>query len=384
MKKKKILFVIPGFTLGGTIISLISLLGKIDYNKYEVDLYSRSFLGYDKVCDKLLNCNILEENVLLSSTVRTKGVLIKLFSLLLQLAIRCSRKFGYDLYSLCAKIGCKQINTCEYDAVIAYQESMVDELSNWSARRKIIWIHSDYIRNAKINPRVLSQNIKFNSFDDIVCVSKSAQDSFCSVFPELRNKTSVVYNIIDKDYISKKANEDIKLNSSFDQSKYAIISCGRIDPVKQFHLIPSIADVVKKNCNIPFKWYIIGGDRNFETYKDLIIQEIDKYNLSDIVLFLGEQSNVYPYISKSNLLVSLSESETFALVIHEALALGIPVIMNDIPVAYELLKNNEAECICNLSEVADKIVKTICVKPVVESYRNLNDIAINSFNRLFL
>ena len=99
--------------------------------------------------------------------------------------------------------------------------------------------------------------------------------------------------IIDKDYIFGKAKENIELNPLFDQSKYVIISCGRIDPVKQFHLIPSIANLVMNKTNIPFKWYIIGGDRNFESYKDLIIQEINKYNLSDVVQLLGEQSKTH-------------------------------------------------------------------------------------------
>jgi glycosyltransferase involved in cell wall biosynthesis len=36
--------------------------------------------------------------------------------------------------------------------------------------------------------------------------------------------------------------------------------------------------------------------------------------------------NPYPYIKNSNLLVSLSISETFSYVIHEAKILGVPVI----------------------------------------------------------
>lgn len=384
MHKKKLLFVIPGFTLGGTISSLLALLNNLDYNKYDVDIYSRSFLGYNKSFEGLSHCRILNESIWLSATVRSRGRVIKLISQFLQLLVLVCRKLGINIIPLYSKIGCKEIETEKYDTIIAYQESMAEILSFWTAKRKIIWIHSDYVRNKEIEPKVISMTRHFGRFDNIVCVSKSAQNSFCNVFPELREKTSVVYNIIDKDVILKKASEKITLNRCFDLTQYAIISCGRIDPVKQFHLIPMIANELKsKNC-IPFKWYILGGDRGFDTYKESIQKNIEHYNLSDIVLFLGEQSNVYPYIYNSDILVSLSESETFALVIHEALTLGKPVIMNDIPVAHELLIENEYECICNVSEISDNIIRYMRERPVVKDYADLNEIAINSFNRLLL
>ena len=367
--KKKILFVIPSFSVGGTISSLVALLPVIK-DKYDVSIYSRSALGGNRILFK--DYQILKENVWLSNTVRSQGRIIYVISLFVQFILRCCRQIGVNVLPYYARLGCKKIGIGSYDLIVSYQESLAYFVQFFPGK-KACWIHSDIRRSNYGN--------SFDAFDFIVCVSQFAKISFLTKFPSLEYKTMVVYNFVNEEAVLKQSAVDYELDSRFDTSRFTIISVGRFDPVKQFDIIPSIAYVLKQKIGDNFSWYIIGANRTFSKERQNIQAKIDELNLSSNVIILEEKSTVYPYIKKADTLVVTSESETFSLVSFEAWTLGTPLVINDIPIAHEILKGHTGY-ISNISDMPETILKIYYEPFRVQSFERLSLLTLSNFESI--
>lgn len=352
---KNILIVIPSFEIGGTIVSVNSLLKNIDRDKVNVDVFARHHIG--PFYNKLPNSSLLDENMWLSSAIYRRGNLYKTAFLFLKIIRNLFKLIGVNLYPIYSYIGGKQIGSDKYDAVISYQEDLNRVVAFYPAKKRIAWIHCDYKRYLSIIGKNNEEKI-YERFDFVACVSNFVKRTFDSCYPQYAGRSVCIYNIIDKDYIVKRSKENIELDHRFKTDCFTIVSIGRLDSVKQFSIIPSIANELSKKYGESFVWYIIGGpDSSDERRK--IESNILNYGVDSFVKCLGEKANVYPYIKDSNLLVHTSKSESFSLVVNEAMALGIPVIMNDIEVAPEVINNGIDGIIVDLASMADTIHKVI-------------------------
>lgn len=375
---KRILFIIPSFTIGGTISSLSALLASIDPSRVAIDVYSRSHLGPCRA--QLTNCRILKENLFLSSVVRSRGLVMKLLSYGVQLIIHICAALGINMAKLTYYIGGKIIGSDQYDAIIAYQESIASFVSYMPAKKRIAWIHCDYERVVKENP-IAKTNSRFHLFDKIVCVSKSARATFVSVFPSLAVRTVYVYNIVDDNKIRKIASQSKPVNSDYLTDRKTIVSVGRYDDVKQFDLIPSIAARIKELTAIPFRWYIIGAATCGENEKK-VSERIKEYHVEDEVIIYPAQKEVYPYIAAADILVNTSRSETFSMVIFEARALNAIPVMNNIQVAKEVIEDGKDGFICSLNDIPNVIVKLFESSIEIKKGTWDNQVSINSFYNL--
>lgn len=365
----KILFVIPSFTIGGTVISLQSLLFQIK-ESYDISIYSRSSLGGKKSLFR--DYRVLKENIWLSTTVRSRGLMTYLLSAVLQATIKLLKKLKIDLTPYCVRRGCKKIKSYQYDLVVSYQESLASFVGYFPGK-KACWIHSDIRR--------LDYGDSFASFDHIICVSEFAKQCFLSKYPLLTDRTKVIYNRIDDKYIMSKANQGDVLDVLFDCSKFTIVSVGRLDNVKQFDKIPAIAKRLKSEIGSTFKWYIIGYSRQFLTNRERLQTEINQNDLSAEVILLKEKNNVYPYIAKSDVLVITSKSETFSLVAFEARVLGTPIIINDIPIAQEIL-TDDSGIISDLDNMHEAILRIYKEPFRVKSYISPSLSALSNFDTI--
>ena len=327
---KRVLIVVSSFSIGGTISSLYTLLSKIDPQKVQVDVFPKSNSG--SFAGKLPNCTILPENLWLSHRIYKRNIFVRKMNFLLLCFRKLFEMIGIDLYRVYNHIGGMQLNTDKYDAVIGFNESLSRYISALPARKRINWIHCDYRRYAKGK----DETCYYDKIDTVVCVSEFAKGVFCDYYPKHANKTVAIHNIINAEDLLHKASMPID-DERFSDDCFTIVSCGRLDPVKQFHLIPSIADRVRTKINKPFRWYIIGGG-NDEVAKQ-IEREIERYNVSDCVKLLGMKMNPYVYMAKADLYVCASWSESYPMVVNEAKALGVPVVCNTFPSAKESVRN---------------------------------------------
>ena len=334
MGKKKILIVVPSFTIGGTIVSLNSLLSVLDTSKYKIDVFALNRSG--EYLHRLPNCTILPENVWLSHHTYTLGRVGNTINGILRIIRVICRKFGFTIVPLLSRLADKQLNFSKYDTVVNYDESVSYITCHYPAARRVAWVHCDYRRHLSIVKR---DELKiYEAYDKVVCVSEYAKRVFVECIPTMASRTLAIHNIINVADIKHKASERVD-DERFITEDFTIISAGRLDPIKQFHLIPQIAADLKIYTNKKYVWYIIGGERGFDTYLTDIKRNIERLDVSEQVVLLGEKKNLYPYMSQADLYVSTSLSESFPLVINEAKALGIPVLTNNFGSAGESVKN---------------------------------------------
>lgn len=345
MEKKRILIVVGAFNVGGTIVSLNSLLSKLDPQRVVVDVFARQKQG--DFLNKLPNCHILEENLWMSHSIYFKSAIVRNLNLLLLCIRKAFEAVGIDLSKVYNYIGGKQVGTDKYDAVIAYDETLPRYVSYMPAKKRISWIHCDYRRHAMFK----DESKYYDKMDTVVCVAESMRKVFVDIFPQYASKTVAIHNIINVEDIIEKSKETID-DERFTNDTFTLLSCGRLDPVKQFTLIPSIASKIKQLTDTPFRWYIIGDGED----KQAIESATKTAHLEDVVILLGKKSNVYAYMAKADAYVCTSSSEAHPLVVNEARALQKPIICNEFPSAYESVADGRDGYIVPISQMPETIV----------------------------
>ena len=381
--KKKILFVIPEFAHGGTNKTLENYLSLIDSTKYDISIFCLNHIAWGQSCYyyNLFSPYLIRLNFL-CYLVRRNRITRKILNFLFKKNfLDFSQYKKYEIATIQRKY--------TFDIVIAFQEESTTEyVSHFNSVKKIAWLHSFW---AKINRKAtLSESRKFyESYDAIVCVSKSLEHYFQECHPPLSSKTRCIYNPINSRFIRKLSEKPI-LDDYFQPNSFSIISVGHLNRIKNFHLIPIIAKEVKEQKTIiPFKWYIIGGEHH-PGYKKEIIDLIKELHLEETVILLGEKDNPYPYIKASNLLVCTSESESFSYVIAEAKILHTPVLSNNFAVASDVV-SSECGWICPIDCMSHKLVQLIndtdCiysnVLKTINNYEYDNRIILKNLDGLF-
>lgn len=374
--KKKILFVIPEYSHGGTNKSLESLLSAIDEKHYEISIFSLYEDGgvfYKNIFNpyiiaKSLLYVLAHDNVI---TRKVMGVAMKLFK-----NLSFNWLYRYEANRLQRKY--------KFDTVIAFQEGSATQfvsLISYPVNR-IAWVHCDYgNRFAAIEKK--SELSLYCLYNHIVSVSYSAVHSFNSIYPELKDRTKCIYNLIDCSYILRQSAQDInfeKLDNYFN-----LISVGRFVAVKQFDLIPKIVQKLKLLTKKSFCWYIVGDGKE----RNMVESVISSMGLDKNIKILGAKDNPYPYFKQSDLYVCTSLSESFSYTIAESKTLHVPVLTNDFPVANEVVSPNEG-WICNVKDMAfilkDIIEDKNCiysnVKKTIDNFKYDNNAIVDTFCKL--
>ena len=374
--KKKILFVIPEYSHGGTNKSLESLLSAIDEKRYEISIfclyedggvfYKNIFKPY--IIAKSLLYVLAHDNVI---TRKVMGVAMKLFK-----DLSFNWLYRYEANRLQHKY--------KFDTVIAFQEGSATQfvsLINYPVNR-IAWVHCDYAnRFTAIEKK--SELSLYCLYNHIVSVSYSAVHSFNSIYPELNDRTKCIYNLIDCSYILRQSSQDVNFEKQ--GNCFNLISVGRFVAVKQFDLIPQIVQRLKLLTKKSFCWYIVGDGNE----RNMVESVISSMGLDKNIKILGAKDNPYPYFKQSDLYVCTSLSESFSYTIDESKILHVSVLINDFPVANEVVSPNEG-WICNVKDMAfilkDIIEDKNCiysnVKKTIDNFKYDNNAIVDTFCKL--
>lgn len=368
---KKILFITPSKSIGGTNSSLSSLINSIQ-DKYDIKVLLMSDNGngtYDFIKNSFTN-NLL--NAYQSDFSKLNGK-IKFLALFIKCFKRFGSLFSKDISKLIYQAAARQVQKkYDFDIVVGFSEGFAMKLaSEFTAKKKITWIHCDYDRAVSID---IDELHYYNKFHNIVCVSKYTLNRFIERYPTLKPKSSYVYNLIDFERIKKLLQEPCS-DSRFKDDLFTIVSVGRMDPVKQFSLIPKIAKSLA-DLGVCFRWYIIGGPINEEYIK--IQSEIQKYGLKDYVIQLGNKINPYPFMKAANLYVCTSLSEACPMVFIEAKLCGLPIVSSNFGSAYEFVDDASDLIIVSLDQVAAEIYTLIISQP--QPSAQSSDILNSRFN----
>lgn len=354
MVKKKILFIIPSLVGGGAERTLINLLSKIDYNLFDIELFS--------VLAKGPYLTEVPANVKLTTLYKNE--------LWLKIITKLHQKFHFNFFFK-RKIQ-KKMNG-NYDVGISFLDGVYTEFLhlNKNINKKYAWIHcsyKSYINFSKFyKDEVYCQRIKkyrYDLLDGLIFVSQDALEEFELTFGKYKNM-QVLYNIINVDSVIQKSMEQINLEEYNDLFNFVAI--GSLIPVKGFDRLIRSSSILKQKGK-KFKVHILGNGYQENELKKLI----KELGLEEVVFFKGFQKNPYPHLKAANSFIMSSNSEALPTVLCEAMILSKPTIVTNCSGCREIVNMGEFGLMAeqNDEDLANKMAIFIDDKNICDFFTN--------------
>ncbi|MBQ5803830.1 MAG: glycosyltransferase, partial [Bacteroidales bacterium] len=165
--------------------------------------------------------------------------------------------------------------------------------------------------------------------DYIGSISEEVGNRFCEVFPSLKGKLVQIENILNADFIRRRAEKEA-VSLCEDASVVKLLTIGRFSPAKKMEEIPFLCKRIREK-GLDVKWYIIGyGSKEIE---EVVRENAEKEGVAEHVVILGKKENPYPYIQACDLYVQPSRYEGKSITVREAQILCKPVIITHYPTA---------------------------------------------------
>lgn len=316
MRKKRFLFFNDSMTLGGTEVLLVDLLNHLVAKDCNVTLLLPSPSSQNILINKL-SPNI-EIRYLYDETISHR-----------------SRKIEENLMIFFPKFfsKLKGVRASNYDEVVCFKECFYARIFSVMNIPKMLWVHNILYRRTyevrsfkerlavwlnKLQLKVSQKS--YDNYDKVICVSDACKQAYHNVLhngDSPRQDIRVLYNAVDLTKIIEKSKEPIE---DLPQSEMKFILITRVSPEKRTdRLINASARLRDEGYN--FHVYIIGEGLEAVESEYVRVKKLD-----NVISFLGQKENPYPYILQSNWLLCVSERESFSLALLEAMTLKTPVI----------------------------------------------------------
>lgn len=166
----------------------------------------------------------------------------------------------------------------------------------------------------------------------------------------IANKTKLSWNSVDINKFSSKANDSFKKENKL-EDKPIVLFVGNLIKRKN---VESLLEA-KKVSQSDYYLVIVGDGPLFKK----LSKKVEEENIHDVI-FTGSRNDVENIIPSCDVLVLPSYSESFGLVLIEALACGKPVIGSDVGGITEII-NNDVGLLVNPNKVSSiaKAIDTI-------------------------
>lgn len=212
----------------------------------------------------------------------------------------------------------------------------------------------------------LTEAIRFGieQSDYVTAVSKAlAQQTYELIQPKKEIET--VYNFIDERIYRKTDSQHLKAEYGISDEEKILIHVSNFRQVKR---VPDVVKVFAKvKESVPAKLLLVGDGPEMT----IICKLVQDLNLKEHVLLLGKQDNLEELYSISDLMLLLSQKESFGLVALEAMACGVPCIGTNIGGIPEVIIDGENGFICELGDIetiAEKALSLLMNEKMHDQY----------------
>ncbi len=346
---KSMLIVSHAMEIGGAERSLIGLLNSIDYSEYKVDLFLLRHTGeFMSMIPEKVNLLPLKKQYSFLATpivsvIKQGGFLVALGRIIGKFKAQsfikksiaengknleaCGVGLEYS-HKYTAKFMPK-ISDKKYDIALSFLTPHYFVRDKVDADKKLAWIHTDY---TVLTVDTESETKMWSAYDNIVGVSEQCSERFVEVFPELKDKVTVIENILSQEFVREQAEmEDVSSEIPKSEDGINIVSVGRFEKQKNFSQLPAIIS----KLDLPIKWYLVG----YGGQEAKIREKIKEYNVEDKLIILGKKTNPYPYMKACDIYAQLSLYEGKAVTVREAQMLYRPVVITDYPTAHSQIND---------------------------------------------
>lgn len=372
--KKKVLFIIGSLQSGGVSKSMVSLLNAWDTEKYETSLLlcckdGDVFSDYLPKNIQLIYSPVIEHVMGGFSSLKwllAHGYFLLCLGVLLRLILsRMYRPLASELIARMMPV----VSDVHYDLIVDYggQQLLYYMVNKLSATKKVSFFHSDY---SKWSFYYNADKKYYPLVDHIFTISQTCVDSLKHFFPNCADRVSIMENISSPTIIRQQSLESIgEFKVQIDQMKAdgntILCTIGHICRGKGFDFAIEASDILKRN-GINFKWLFIGKVLEEDLLKLIADKELD-----DNILLVGIQSNPYPYIGLSDIVVHPSRFEGKSIALDEAKILCKPIVVTNFSTVGDQFENGKNGTICEMSgkAVANAIIELINNPTLQDSYR---------------
>ncbi len=365
--KKKVLFAIPSFLMGGIEKQLVQQLHLFDRDKYELFLVTLfQYPGRKNLYNRLPD-DVHLYSFAFSGYGDWKN-LIKIYKLIKSIApdLVVSSMFSANL-------------------LFGFLKIFIDF-------KLTIREHNTYF-DRNFFQKIINYFLA-NIADRVVAVSHQVKDFLSRQSRIKKNKIIVINNGVDVELIKNFQNNnektEIKKRLSLGNEKI-ILNVARLKKHKNHKLLIDAFAIFTKD-HPEYKLVIVGDGQeknNLENYLKL-------KNIKDKVWLTGERNDVFDFYFIADFFILPSAWEGFPNVAVEALAFGLPILMSDVGGASEIIKSDEngflveknsfeffsamEKMVYKLSEQEDfirdfckKSVEIFDIRKIVKNYENLFD-----------
>ncbi|MDV7680378.1 glycosyltransferase [Erysipelothrix rhusiopathiae] len=174
--------------------------------------------------------------------------------------------------------------------------------------------------------------------NSVVTINQEDYDYFMHVKPESVSLYKIPGIGLSKSFMIKLEQNQDSLDESFGihADDLLVLSIGELNENKNHILaIKAMKNLIEKNKKV--KYIILGTGDRLNEYQEYIAEN----NLENNIFFGGYQSNVVPFLERTDLFLSCSYREGLPVSVLEAMATKKPVLLSNIRGHVDLIKNDK-------------------------------------------
>lgn len=362
--KIKVLFRLRSLEMGGVPRVVLDLLRHLPKDKFEITLLLNLFQGE-------LKTEIPKDIRLIIIAGGKEDFSKNSFVHKIQLILR---RLKLDFYEKFPSVLYKRKLKEKFDIEVAPGYAEFEWILNSPNKksRKIGWFHTD-VSYDKDQNRVMKRINLMKKFDWMVFGSHQTRQVIEDLYGVTYPNSSVIYNVIN----IQEAIEKSKLLEVNYEIRPVFTSVGRLHFRKGYDALVRIHKRLLEE-GFTHSIAVIGGGNEMENLQN----QVKETGVEKTFKLLDTQKNPYAYIAKSDYFVLPSRSESYPLIIGEAMGLGIPIVSTNVGGIPEMIDHEIDGYLVNFDEeeIYAAMKRFLTEPELVEKVRKGAEKASEKFN----